>query len=119
MPEHQVTLHEVTIQSLRRAVDSVHADGIEPDTIDLPDLLRAMTDVAAARPLDSEGAPMVLALLRLAALALLWSQSADDLGDILAGLPADDDPAIEALLADFDRQRSARPALGERSGEGS
>lgn len=116
MPEHHSTIHEVTIQSVRRAADSLQAAGVDPETIDLPDLLQAMTELAHARPVDGTD-QLVVWLLRLAALALLWSQSVDDLGVILAGLPAVDDPEVDALLAELDRRRGIGPALGERSGD--
>lgn len=118
MPEHDSTIHEVTIQSVRRAADSLRAAGVDPETIDLPDLLQVMVEVSASRPTDGDDG-LVIGLLRLAALALLWSQSVDDLAEILAGMPAQDDEQLDAMLADIDRARGIRPTLGERSGDGS
>lgn len=115
MPDQGVRLHEITIQSVRRAADELQRHGIDPETIDLPDLLQAVTEVAASRPTDGDGL-IVLSLLRLAALALLWSQSVDDFSDILAGLPAVDDADIDALIADVERSRGNGPALDEGSG---
>lgn len=103
------TLHEITFQSVQRAAGQLQAAGIDPETIDLPDLMRAVAEVAESRPEDGQGR-VVLSLLRLAALALLWSQSVDDLHDVLGGVVV-----VDVLLDDLDRARGNRPALGEGS----
>lgn len=118
MSDQPVSLHEVTMQSVILAANALQNEGIEPETIDLPDLLRTMTDVAASRPTDGDGA-LVLSLLRLAALALLWSQSVDDLSDILAGSWQTGDADVDTFLSDIAREGGTRPALGEGSGDGS
>jgi len=105
----------ITLDTVRaEAIRLVGVDRIDPDTIDLPDLLTALTEVSANRPTDGDG-HIVLALVKLAALALLWSESADGLVALVDHPDlAADDPEIEALLATMDERRSGRPALGER-----
>lgn len=63
-------------------------DGVNPDTIDVHDLLTCLARVTECRFTDG-GELLVVSLLELAALALLWSESADDLSVVL-GDPAGD-----------------------------
>lgn len=106
-------LSTITLDAVRaEAIRVVGIDRIDPETIDLPDLLAQLAIVSANRPEDGDG-ELCLALVKLAALALLWSESVDDLAGLIDG-SAVDDPEIDALLARMDAQHGNRPTLGER-----
>jgi hypothetical protein len=117
MPDYRTILHQVTLDAVRREATALVRGGLDPETIDLDSLLVACSRVAYYRTDEDPGVEghIVRALLALAARALLWSQSADDLAAILDSMPAEGDDQIEALLALMDEQHSTRPALGEGS----
>jgi len=113
------TLHEITLDAVARAADKLVVQGADASTIDLDALLVSVAEISYFRLTREHGVEpqIVRALLDLAARALLWSQSADGLAEILAGLPAEDDDVVEGLLAMMDEQHS-RPAGARReSGE--
>jgi hypothetical protein len=107
------TRSSVSTTPLTRSVGRAYGRSrVDPDLIDLPDLLAALGEVAAERP-DNVSDALVGRLVKLAALALLWSESVDDLGN----LAPVDDPEIDALLVQMDERHGARPTLGERQVE--
>lgn len=77
-----ITLDAVNASALRMQL----IDGVDPHTIDIPDLLLALARVAESRPTDGDE-KLVLSLVDLAALALLWSETADGLTAMLDDLP--------------------------------
>lgn len=78
-----VTLDAVNASAIRLQL----VDGVAGNTVDLPDLLTALARVAESRPVDGDD-KLVLALVDLAALALLWSETADGLTAMLDNLPS-------------------------------
>lgn len=112
------TLHEITVDAVRKSAHRLVHQGADPDTIDLDTLLVSVAEIAQFRLTRADGVEpqMVRALLDLAARALLWSQSADDLAVILANLPAEDDGTVEALLAEMDD--AAQRKAGARREDG-
>jgi hypothetical protein len=110
------SLHDITIDAVRRSAHRLTGQGLDPEAIDLDALLVAVAEIAhfrLTRP-DGEEPQIVRALLDLAARALLWSQSVDDLVGILANMPAEDDDTVEALLAEIDARAAQRTADARR-----
>ena len=89
----KVTLDAVNAAAIRMTL----VDGIEPDTIDLPDLITCLARIAESRPCGGDD-KLVISLLDLAALALLWSETADGLTALLdpAADPSDERQAERA-----------------------
>lgn len=117
VPRTPGTLHQITLDAVARSADRLVVQGADPEAIDLDALLVSVAEIAHFRMTrDEPDEPQIVrALLDLAARALLWSQSVDDLAGIVANLPADDDDLVEGLLAAMDEQH-ARTA-GARRGE--
>jgi hypothetical protein len=91
-------LSPVTLAAVNAAAIRIQlVDHVAPDTIDLPDLLVALARAAESRPCDGDD-KLVLSLLDLAALALLWSETADGLTALLdpAAIPSDEGQAKQA-----------------------
>lgn len=113
------TLHEITLDAVARSADRLVVQGADPEVIDLDALLVSVAEIAHFRLTRDDGdePQIVRALLDLAARALLWSQSVDDLAEILAGMPAEDDDVVEGLLAMMDEQHSRTADARRESGE--
>lgn len=88
-------LAPVTLDAVNAAAIRIQlVDGIAPDTIDLPDLLHAFARVAESRPCDGDD-QLVIGLLDLAALALLWSETADGLAAVLSAARPSDEGQVD------------------------
>jgi hypothetical protein len=86
---HQIpNLRPITLDAVNAAAIRMQlVDGVTGESVDIPDLLTALARVAESRPHDGDD-KLVLSLVDLAALALLWSETADGLTAMLDDLPS-------------------------------
>lgn len=77
-----ITLDAVNAAAIRLQL----VDGVTGDSVDIHDLLTVLARVAECRFSDGDD-KLVLSLVDLAALALLWSETADGLTAMLDDLP--------------------------------
>ena len=119
MPDSESVQHPISAAGIRyvqHAARVILAGGTDPMSIDLDALLATLAQVAHWRADQGEESRIVQALVELAARALLWAQSVDDLADVVGNLPAVDDDQVDRFLAQLDDEIAWRRAGTERKG---